>query len=469
MTRPARVEVRRAGPADAAVVQAVILPAFQKRQPLEPPAAALTETVEDMAALLEGGGGLIAAFEGEDVGALVLDPVGSTMYLRRFGVSPLHQGHGVARALIDAAVEEAQQFEDLTVVAREELQNTVRFWERQGFREVYRSSPNVELRRPLRTFIFDVPDAEAMRELGADLAEALEGGDLIVLSGELGAGKTTFTQGLGEGLGVRGPVTSPTFVIAREHPSLVQGTPLVHVDAYRLGGIDELDDLDLDTSLDVAVTVVEWGEGVAEGLAESRLEVRIIRALAHEDEHEDLDPRRVLMTPVGPRWHDLDVPDQERAPLAEKLNENLMLDFRVCDEDEWPDLDPSVGIELAVVTAVHDGEVLLVRNLRNGEWELSGGRVEAGEEPREAAMRCYRAEVGEPPGDFDFVGVATVQLGHARTITYVACYWLDLPQRPDGALREINWWNPQDPEETIEALGLSPIDAHLAALCFPGR
>ena len=90
----------------------------------------------------------------------------------------------------------------------------------------------------------------------------------MVLTGELGAGKTTFTQGLGEGLGVRGGVTSPTFVIARVHPSLVDGPDLVHVDAYRLGGIDELDDLDLDTSLDTAVTVVEWGAGLAEGLAE---------------------------------------------------------------------------------------------------------------------------------------------------------------------------------------------------------
>ena len=105
-----------------------------------------------------------------------------------------------------------------------------------------------------------------------------------LLIGDLGAGKTTFTQGLGAGLGVRGPVTSPTFVIARVHPSEVDGPALVHVDAYRLGGLDELDDLDLDTSLDEAVTVVEWGEGLAEGLAESRLEVRIERGDSVEDE-----------------------------------------------------------------------------------------------------------------------------------------------------------------------------------------
>src|SRR4029453_11950915 len=101
----------------------------------------------------------------------------------------------------------------------------------------------------------------------------LRAGDVLILSGDLGAGKTTLTQGIGRGLQVRGDITSPTFVIARVHPSLVDGPPLVHVDAYRLGGIDELDDLDLDTSLADAVTVVEWGHGVAEGLADERLEV----------------------------------------------------------------------------------------------------------------------------------------------------------------------------------------------------
>ena len=125
-----------------------------------------------------------------------------------------------------------------------------------------------------------------------------------MLSGELGAGKTTFTQGLGAGLRVRGGVTSPTFVIARVHPSLVGGPALVHVDAYRLGGIDELDDLDLDASLDEAVTVVEWGTGIAEGLADARLEVRIARqAQAPDpDDPDALDPRTVTLVPTGARW-----------------------------------------------------------------------------------------------------------------------------------------------------------------------
>jgi len=211
--------------------------------------------------------------------------------------------------MISAAVAASDGFEDLTVVAREELPRTVRFWQRAGFREIARRSPYVELRRPLRTHVAEVIDAEAMRELGRSLAKQLQPGDLLVLSGELGAGKTTFTQGLGEGLGVRGQVTSPTFVIARVHPSEVGGPDLVHVDAYRLGGMAELDDLDLDTDLDDAVTVVEWGEGLAEGLADSRLEVRIVRALTFEELHDDLDPRRVEITPVGPRWHDLSFDD----------------------------------------------------------------------------------------------------------------------------------------------------------------
>ena len=296
------VEVTRVGPDAAAQVFAVVHAAFAARPPLDPPAAALQETEETMAARLAAHGGLLACLDGQPVGALVLDPVGSTTYLRRFGVSPQAQGHGVAAALIEAAVEAAEGSDDLTVVAREELPETVRFWERQGFREIRRDPPNVELRRPLRTHVVQVPDAEAMRGLGRSLAGQLAPGDLIVLSGELGAGKTTFTQGLGAGLGVRGDITSPTFVIARVHPSTVGGPDLVHVDAYRLAGLDELDDLDLDASLDEAVTVVEWGEGLAEGLSESRLEVAIVRGDAP---HDGLDPRRVEITPVGPRWHAL--------------------------------------------------------------------------------------------------------------------------------------------------------------------
>jgi len=114
-----------------------------------------------------------------------------------------------------------------------------------------------------------------MEELGRALGRALRAGDVVVLTGPLGAGKTTLTRGIGEGLGIRGPVQSPTFVIARTHPSLVGGAPLVHVDAYRLGAAVELDDLDIDVA--GSVVIVEWGRGVAEYLADTWWEVEIAR------------------------------------------------------------------------------------------------------------------------------------------------------------------------------------------------
>jgi tRNA threonylcarbamoyladenosine biosynthesis protein TsaE len=122
-----------------------------------------------------------------------------------------------------------------------------------------------------------VPTADRMRDLGQRLAGLLRPGDLVVLTGALGAGKTTLVQGIGAGLGVRGPVTSPTFVIARVHPPVRDrsGPSLVHADAYRLGSRAEVDDLDLDADLESSVTVVEWGEGLVEDLADSHLEIEI--------------------------------------------------------------------------------------------------------------------------------------------------------------------------------------------------
>jgi tRNA threonylcarbamoyladenosine biosynthesis protein TsaE len=127
-----------------------------------------------------------------------------------------------------------------------------------------------------------VADAVAMQALGADFATTLRAVDLVILSGPLGAGKTTFIQGVARGLQVRGAVTSPTFVIARVHRSLVGGPDLVHADAYRLGSLAEVDDLDLDASLPHAVTVVEWGEGKVEALADRYIVVRIARDLDGE-------------------------------------------------------------------------------------------------------------------------------------------------------------------------------------------
>src|SRR5690348_14623550 len=136
-----------------------------------------------------------------------------------------------------------------------------------------------------------------MRDLGRRLAPLLRAGDLVILAGPLGAGKTTLVQGIGAGLGVRGPVTSPTFVIARVHPVADgPGPVLVHADAYRLGSISEVDDLDLDTDVASAVTVVEWGSGLAEGLAEDRLEISI-------EPDRDSDVRTVTINGHGARWH----------------------------------------------------------------------------------------------------------------------------------------------------------------------
>lgn len=289
------VAVRRVGPEAAAEVLAVVRDAFGARPALDPPADALGEDLDSVARLLGVRGGLLATIDGAPAGCAVLDVRPDGIVLRRFGVVPGAQGRGVATALVDAARAASLGRPALVVHAREELPATIAFWERHGFVETSRSSPYVELSLPLDT-AFEVPGAEEMRELGERVGRSLVAGDLVVLTGELGAGKTTFTQGLGVGLAVRGGVTSPTFVIARVHPSLVGGPDLVHVDAYRLGGLAELDDLDLDASLDSAVTVVEWGAGLAEGLADSRLEVVIERAVG-DGAGEELDPRRVSL-----RW-----------------------------------------------------------------------------------------------------------------------------------------------------------------------
>ena len=167
-----------------------------------------------------------------------------------------------------------------------------------GYVEVGRDGPRLDLLRLLPVTV-TLPTPEDTRAVGRRLGAVLRAADLVILTGDLGAGKTTFTQGLGDGLGVRGPVTSPTFVIARVHPSLVDGPALVHVDAYRLGDSAELDDLDLDTDLDEAVTVVEWGSGLAESLADDRLELTLERAAD--------DVRTLTITPVGLRWLDADL------------------------------------------------------------------------------------------------------------------------------------------------------------------
>jgi tRNA threonylcarbamoyladenosine biosynthesis protein TsaE len=138
-----------------------------------------------------------------------------------------------------------------------------------------------------------------MEALGARIARDLAAGDLVMLNGELGAGKTTLTRGLGAELGVRGAVTSPTFVLARTHPRPGAAAPLVHVDAYRLGSAVELDDLDIDFA--ASIVVVEWGTGLLDGISESWLTVDIDRPHGG-DPTADVEPREVRITGHGPRW-----------------------------------------------------------------------------------------------------------------------------------------------------------------------
>jgi tRNA threonylcarbamoyladenosine biosynthesis protein TsaE len=150
---------------------------------------------------------------------------------------------------------------------------------------------------------------EQMAQLAHEVASWLAAGDVVLLTGELGAGKTTFTRGLGQALGVRGAVTSPTFVLARTHPRLDPGAPaLVHVDAYRLSSAVELDDLDIDFAR--SIVVVEWGAGLIEELTDSWLSITIDRPRGASDDpdadgrddEEPIEPRTVTIDGVGPRW-----------------------------------------------------------------------------------------------------------------------------------------------------------------------
>lgn len=192
----------------------------------------------------------------------------------------------------------------------------------------------------------EVQTAAETHALAAALGAILQPGDLLVLTGELGAGKTTFTQGLGEGLGVRAGIISPTFVLVRIHPNLPGGPrpggpDLVHVDAYRLESAAEIDDIDLENTIDSAVTVVEWGRGRVEHLSDSRLEVELHRprgggagkgAAAAElaadpgvldfDTDDDDEPRTVVVRGFGPRWADAPpLPGLEPVPATEPVPE----------------------------------------------------------------------------------------------------------------------------------------------------
>lgn len=193
-------------------------------------------------------------------------------------------------------------------------------WRDLGFAElVPGDGAGGELVRPVPLRLDGVGQTRA---LGRRLAAGLRAGDLVVLSGPLGAGKTALAQGIGAGLAVQGQVTSPTFVLARVHRGRL---PMVHVDAYRLRDAGaprlELDDLDLDADLPGSVVVVEWGEGLVEGLSDARLDVHLDRTAGAAHEQVDdrqaadgqaadgqaadvwtADVRTALVVPTGRRW-----------------------------------------------------------------------------------------------------------------------------------------------------------------------
>lgn len=289
----------------AAEVVGVIHRAFAARPVLDPPSDALEETVESIARTLDETGGLLATRRGRAVGAMVFDESRNGLLgLRRVSVDPGGQGRGVATAMVGVAedIAASREKDGLWLHLREELPENIRFWKRLRYFRVGQSGPFVEMEKTLPVDV-DVAALNEMNALAERIAQLVRAGDLLILSGDLGAGKTTFTKAFGEALGVRGPITSPTFVLARRHPNLGTGPDLVHVDAYRLGAAAEIDDIDLDATTDTAVTVVEWGVGLAEQLSDSWLQLNFESIPADPNsEPVDEEPRLVKVRPHGRRW-----------------------------------------------------------------------------------------------------------------------------------------------------------------------
>ena len=224
-------------------------------------------------------------------------------------------------------------------------------------------------RREIRT-------ADAMEDLGRRIGEQLRPGDLLILTGPLGAGKTTFTRGLADGLGVRGPVQSPTFVIARTHPSLVGGAPLVHVDAYRLGSAAELDDLDIDFTR--SVVVIEWGRPMASAVAD-----------AWRDD-------------LGQREGAVQVDLQDPLPRLPRGVEEVA---ELCDRGTVDQREDRLGT--AVQLRAEAGEVGCVGDVRGDELDTvrvvrTGGQIDDGEGIlRVEVLDQGRSDPGGTPGDDD--------------------------------------------------------------------
>lgn len=283
---------------DAQALSEVILDAFGHRPLIDPPPPALAETPETVAEALAGGFGVLALVDDRPAGVVIVSLEGATAGIHRVSVRPAFQRQGIASAMIAVVLESLalRGVHRVELTARAEFPAVVAWWQRHGFVETSREQTSLRLTRELPVCV-EARTAEETQDLGRRLAGLLRPGDLIIAAGDLGAGKTTLTQGIGAGLGVAGAVISPTFVLSRVHRPLADGPALVHVDAYRLGSAAELYDLDLDASAADAVTLVEWGTGIAEGLADDRLEIDIRRSLDPEDE-----TRWIFLTPIGERW-----------------------------------------------------------------------------------------------------------------------------------------------------------------------
>lgn len=290
-------QIRFAEPADAPELHRVIREAFSARPPVDPPAAALGDTVADVEAALERGYGVIVERDGDAVAGLLMEIDDGTATLSRVSVVPGADGAGIGIDMISTTLMAAADLgaRRVELAARREFPRTVTWWERAGFEKVEETPTGWTMGRSLPVSVV-VADADAMRTLGRRLAEVLRAGDVIVASGELGAGKTTLAQGIGEGLGVEGPVISPTFMLMRVHEASA-GPQFVHVDAYRLHSPEELGDIDLQDTQASSVTMIEWGRGLAEWLSPERLEIDIRRS----DDPAD-DERTVYLFGIGARW-----------------------------------------------------------------------------------------------------------------------------------------------------------------------
>lgn len=295
-----RLEIVDALADDASTIAEVIVDAFGHRPRVDPPPPALAETAASVASALDAGFGVMALLDGRPAGVILVSVAGQRAGIHRVSVRPRDQRLGIASAMVEVVLEvlALREVREVELIARAEFPEVLAWWRRHGFVEAGRQGPTVALARPLPICVV-APTAADTHRVGQRLAGLLKAGDALIASGELGAGKTTLAQGLGEGLNVTGPVISPTFVLSRIHPSASDGPALVHVDAYRLGSAAELEDLALEDDLAQAVILIEWGAGMAEALFADRLEIDIRRSIDPEDER-----RWIFLTPIGARWAD---------------------------------------------------------------------------------------------------------------------------------------------------------------------